>query len=401
MIDFSALDDILKNKPESFRRITLAKPVSAAGYIKISIRPIKTQNGLVFHAEQFTNRQSFHRNFKPEELLSFLQEMAGTYFKFFQTETDAESITILVSKKGHATVLRKPRKTLSAQDDASSCKTNDSHNRRKKYFIAEGIPVPFLVQLGIMTKEGKVIAQKYDKFRQINHFLEYIDDILDAVLTLPDGTKKDNVSVIDFGCGKSYLTFAVYHYLTEICGLKAHIVGLDLKEDVIILCSTLAKEFAYSGLSFQTGDIASYKTDNTFDLMITLHACDTATDYALAQAVKWQIKAVLSVPCCQHEINHQLDERRISSQFSALLKYGIIKERFAALATDVMRAQILEQSGYAVQLLEFIDITHTPKNLLIRAIKITNSSAPSFEPVPMYTEFRNALAVTPTLENLL
>jgi SAM-dependent methyltransferase len=232
------------------------------------------------------------------------------------------------------------------------------HNRKKEYLLAEGQPIPFLVELGVMTAEGKVVAKRYHKFKQINRFLELIEDLLPAL------SKERPLTIIDFGCGKSYLTFALYHFLTA-SGYQLNIVGLDLKKEVIENCNALAKKLGYQGLSFQVGEISGYSTDQPVDMVVVLHACDTATDEALAQAVQWKSRVILAVPCCQHQLYSQIK----SEELAPLLKHGIMKERFAALATDALRAMKLEIEGYKTQILEFIDMEHTPKNLLIRAIR--------------------------------
>lgn len=233
------------------------------------------------------------------------------------------------------------------------------HNRAKHYVLPEGTPVPFLVDLGVMTKDGAVVKAKYDKFRQINRFLEFVEDIL------PRLDRSKETRIIDFGCGKSYLTFAMYYYLKEVKGYPVRITGLDLKKDVIALCSRLAKKFGFENLTFLHGDIADYEGADQVDMVVTLHACDTATDYALAKAVRWGAKVILSVPCCQHELNGQIE----SSLLAPALKYGLIKERMSALLTDAVRAGLLEEAGYRTQILEFIDMEHTPKNILIRAVR--------------------------------
>ena len=233
------------------------------------------------------------------------------------------------------------------------------HNRKKQYLLPEGTAVPFLVDLGVMTKEGTIVHSRYDKYRQINRFLEFIEDILPQL-----NKNKENV-IIDFGCGKSYLTFAMYYYLHELKEYDIRIIGLDLKKDVIRHCNELSEKYGYEKLHFYQGDIASYTGRDEVDMVVTLHACDTATDYALEKAVKWNAKVILSVPCCQHEVNAQLKNDRMQPIF----KYGIIKERMAALMTDALRANLLEQAGYETQILEFIELEHTPKNLLIRAVK--------------------------------
>ena len=233
-----------------------------------------------------------------------------------------------------------------------------SHNRKKRYILEEGKPVDFLVDLGVMTGEGKVVHARYDKFRQINRFLEFIEDIL------PRLDRDRELTILDFGCGKSYLTFAMYYYLRKLKGYDVKIVGLDLKEDVIARCQALAEKYGYDKLQFCQGDIASYRGVDRVDMVVTLHACDTATDFALAKAVGWGASVILSVPCCQHELNRQISNEVMKPVFS----YGVLKERIAALMTDGLRAQMLERAGYETQILEFIDMEHTPKNLLIRAV---------------------------------
>ena len=233
------------------------------------------------------------------------------------------------------------------------------HNRKKHYILEEGIPVPFLIDLGVQTAEGRIVHARYDKFRQINRFLEFVQDIL------PQMEKGRELTILDFGCGKSYLTFALYYYLKILNGYDIRVIGLDLKEDVIARCNALAEKYGYDKLTFLTGDIADYEGVSKVDMVVTLHACDTATDYALEKALEWDAKVILSVPCCQHELNKQMENEILKP----VLKYGLIKERIAALVTDALRAGRLEEAGYQVQILEFIDMEHTPKNILIRAVK--------------------------------
>jgi SAM-dependent methyltransferase len=333
-------------------QIVVSGQKTADAIQKIKIRPLLHRGGLMFQAALWDGKKEFHRNFERQEMISSLLVWMNRDFKQMQLETTDRMASVLVSKKGKVTIRTKLRTVKKEQADLS-------HNRTKQYLIPEGKPVPFLVKLGVMTPEGKVVRAKYDKFRQINRFLEFIEDIC------PELAKDRELTMIDFGCGKSYLTFAVYYYLHEIRGYDLRIIGLDLKEDVIEHCSRLAEEFGYEKLHFQTGDIADYEGVSQVDLVVTLHACDTATDHALAKAVRWNAKAILSVPCCQHELNGQIS----SDVLAPVLKYGLIKERMAALVTDALRAELLEQEGYRVQILEFIDMEHTPKNILIRAVR--------------------------------
>ena len=262
---------------------------------------------------------------------------------------------VLVSKSGKRTI--KVRKQ--GEEKRNIRKISLEHNRKKRYILEEGTPVLFLQDLGVMTGEGKVVRSKYDKFRQINRFLEFVEDIL------PKFPRNRKVRILDFGCGKSYLTFAMYYYLKEKKGYDIQITGLDRKEEVIAHCNALAEKYRFENLTFLCGDIASYKEGDQVDMVVTLHACDTATDYALAKAIGWNASVILSVPCCQHELNRQIENPVLEPAF----QYGLVKERMAALYTDAIRAQVLENHGYRTQILEFIDMEHTPKNILIRGVK--------------------------------
>ncbi len=247
-----------------------------------------------------------------------------------------------------------------------------------------------LVDMGIFSKEGKILKPMYDKYKQINRFLEIIDDAVKK-------QKLTHLNIIDFGCGKSYLTFIVYYYLTQVRGLSVHMIGLDLKADVIEACSRAAEKYGYEGLSFQVGDIGGFQCPFEVDMVITLHACDTATDYALFNAVAWGSKMIFSVPCCQHELNRQLH----TEELSLLTRYGIIGERFSALLTDAIRGNLLEYAGYRTQLLEFVDLAHTPKNILIRAVKAPELSEKTRQKA--LEEVRRAMSefhVEPTLYRL-
>lgn len=345
------LNDVLNI---DFVQAILSNPRKKDGVLKVKVRPIEMRGKRLYQLESFTKTQAFHENLSEEqtaEKMAFYMEE----FRQMQILTVQMEYTVLVSKKGKVTIQKHKAKGEQKKADLS-------HNRSKKYILKEGIPVPFLQDLGVMTQEGKIVRTKFDKFRQINRFLEFIEDIL------PRLDQKKEVAILDFGCGKSYLTFAMYYYLHELQKFDVRIIGLDLKKDVIRHCSELAEKYGYEKLTFLEGDIADYDGVNEVDMVVTLHACDTATDYALAKAVGWNAKVILSVPCCQHELNGQMR----NDILAPVMKYGLLKERFAALVTDGLRAQYLESVGYETQILEFIDMEHTPKNILIRAVKPEN-----------------------------
>ncbi len=383
---------------------TFSKPVKnikdffEQPFQRIKIKAVNTAGKTSFFAEFFTEKQAFHKQMSEYELAKFIESNAGISFKNCLVQTQSQQITYLANKKGKISKLVKNL----AESQKNSLIPQKTAFNKKNYILQEGSPVPFLILLGIMTPEGKIINSKNDKFRQINRFLEFIDDIIPEILK--NRQTCSPLRIIDFGCGKSYLTFAVHHFLTQIKHIETEIIGLDLKEDVIEYCNDISKKLGCKGLSFKKGDIAEYNKSAP-DIVITLHACDTATDYALNYAIKNNCKAILSVPCCQHEINEQisvnLKEKKLGeeSAFFPLLKYGLIKEKFSSLVTDALRAQCLERCGYSVQILEFIDEGHTPKNLLIRAVKKNNSFEKNIHEQNFKLE--DELQITPTLKKLL
>lgn len=401
-------DEILPNCG-NLLSATFSSPMKTLDNIEFEKIRIKLTNPekLEFSTESYKNPQVFHKLLTGEKIKNFFKDDFLSLYKNVTIETTEATLTILTNKKGEKKLLKKKRTSSPVQN-----LTKVPHNKTKNYILKEGIPVPFLVELGVMTKDGKIHNQKYDKFRQINRFLEFVDDILPEILK-PVSSKEEGqtrpLEITDFGCGKSYLTFALYHYLVILKGLKANIKGLDLKKDVINHCNDLAKKCGYENLIFSTGDIAEYRDSKKdslepLDLVITLHACDTATDYALSYAVEHKAKSILSVPCCQHEINSQLKKQNSMEILNPLLKHGIIKERFSALVTDVLRVEALESVGYKTQLLEFIDMENTPKNLMIRGVlKDFSTSFP--QPENQLSKdgkaLKNALNVKQTLLNLL
>lgn len=340
-----------KNLNENTLRAVVSNRRSKQVSQKLVFRPFMEKNKLMFQREEYANNQVFHENMDKETTVEQICTFLEKDYKQLDLLCEQSSFSALVSKKGKSTI--KENKNQIAK------KIDLSHNRKKRYILDTDEVIPFLVDLGVQTKEGKIVDKKYKKYKQINRFLEFVKDVL------PELPKDRPVKIIDFGCGKSYLTFAVYYYLHIMNGRDVEMIGLDLKKDVIAHCNRMAEKYEYTSLHFLEGDISTYDGADSADMVITLHACDVATDFALDKAVHWNAKVILSVPCCQHELNAQIE----NDMLEPLLKYGILKERFAALLTDALRANLLEQNGYEVQILEFIDMEHTPKNLLIRAVK--------------------------------
>lgn len=340
-----------KNLNENTLRAVVSNRRSNQVSQKLVFRPFMEKNKLMFQREEYANNQVFHENMDKETAVEQICTFLEKDYKQLDLLCEQSSFSALVNKKGKSNI--KENKNQIAK------KIDLSHNRKKRYILDTDEVIPFLVDLGVQTKEGKIVDKKYKKYKQINRFLEFVKDVL------PELPKDRPVKIIDFGCGKSYLTFAVYYYLHIMNGRDVEMIGLDLKKDVIAHCNRMAEKYEYTSLHFLEGDISTYDGADSADMVITLHACDVATDFALDKAVHWNAKVILSVPCCQHELNAQIE----NDMLEPLLKYGILKERFAALLTDALRANLLEQNGYEVQILEFIDMEHTPKNLLIRAVK--------------------------------
>jgi SAM-dependent methyltransferase len=328
-------------------KIIISQPRSKVEISK-RILTLKQERSLFWQEEQFRQNQVFHHNYEtPEQVLAWWYDCSSVY-KQAQIQTPEKEYHVFFQ-----------------HDSTSRFVTNEiprnievqAHNRKKQYIMVEGEPIDFLVQLGIMTQQGKVVQSKYDKFRQINRYLEIVADCLPSL-------SSEKLRIVDFGCGKSYLTFALFWYLKKL-RREISIVGLDLKQEIVEHCNLLAEELHYQGLHFQVGDIAHWQNQEPIDLVVSLHACDTATDAALVQAIRWNAQVILAVPCCQHELAPLIKD----SEQTSLLRHGILRERLASLVTDALRAELLEAHGYQTQVMEFIELEHTPKNLLIRGIK--------------------------------
>ncbi len=351
------------------------------GFHKVTLRPIVLRRKKLYQFEYRYAQKVKHENLSAAEAKARIGALLTDTFKQGYFYAGSGDFQVAVSTSGKVTVRTK---------SASKTPEPASHDRSKNYLLAEGAPIDFLVRLGVMNAEGKVIAAKRDKFKQINRFLEMVDDTADS---LPqDGL----LHIIDFGCGKAYLTFALYYYLTQTKGREVSLVGLDLKQDVVDFCGKVAEDLHYSGLTFAVGEIGAYERTEPVHMVVTLHACDTATDDALVKAVAWNAQVILSVPCCQHELFPQLS----ADVLKPMLKYGILKERLTALLTDSVRASLLESAGYTVQILEFISLEHTAKNLLIRAVK-RSGSAGRKPPSEEYAAFRDFWHIHPYMETAL
>lgn len=388
---------------ESLERILISNPTDVQAMSKSRLRPLLMKGILAFQAEEQVGKQAFHRNMNREEAVNYITGLLEGQFRQGEILSELGTALILVSKKGKITVKVKkkgteknpcPEGNTNAKAGAAEGRVRIQagtplmeHNRKKRYILEEGRAVPFLVDLGVMTKEGRIVSSRYDKYRQINRFLEFIEDVL------PNLNRERETTIIDFGCGKSYLTFAMYYYLKILKEYPVRIIGLDLKQDVIDHCNGISRRYGYDTLTFYHGDIASYEGVEQVDMVVSLHACDRATDFALAKAVNWGAAVILSVPCCQHELNGQIENQLMKP----VLQYGLIKERMAALYTDAIRAQVLESAGYRTQILEFINMEHTPKNILIRAIR-QGKKKDNGEALRELTEF---LGVRPTIMKLL
>ncbi|OON93555.1 MAG: SAM-dependent methyltransferase [Candidatus Epulonipiscioides saccharophilum] len=357
-----------------------SNPRKKEGPKKITIRPVVIKDNPLFQVETFQDNKAFHQNVTKSELIDLVSQNYK-HFKQLQLYTDESDFSILINKKGDTTI----KKVAATKKMA----TNITHNKEKKYILNDATSKEFFIILGIMDQNGEIKPSKYDKFKQINKYIEIIDNVIDELnLTF--------YRIIDFGCGKSYLTFALYHFLKNIKQKDVEIIGLDLKEDVITLCNQLSAKLGYTDLKFQIGDIGNFILEGQIDLVISLHACNTATDLAIYKGILWKSKAILAVPCCHHEAYTQINNETLDPIF----KHGILKEKIASLITDGLRGNLLEVFSYKVSIIEFIDSTHTPKNILIKAI-LSKSECINKEALNEYTAISSMLGLNLTLAKLL
>lgn len=406
-VDQKRITDVLADFPDKLVLSNLTDKTYL--YKKAVIQKITLKGKDAYQIERFTDKQVFHENVDRHVLTKVVLDSFPSIYSQLNIWRNGRQWNFKVTKKGKLLFNVQEQNSLSSKQAPNSNQSTSknsieskgkrisvegkpltSHNRKKNYLLKEGTVIPPLVDLGIFTEDGKVVRSMYDKFKQINRFLELVED---AVADYPN---KD-MHIIDFGCGKSYLTFILYYYLVELKGYRIQMTGLDLKEDVIRKCNATAEKYHYNNLHFELGDINGYQTDKPVDMVITLHACDTATDYALFNAITWNAGIILSVPCCQHELNSQIH----TDELAALTRYGIVKERISALMTDAIRANLLEYCGYKTQLLEFIDISHSPKNILIRAVKGNRSQAKKEQALSEVKQIMETFHVEPTLYRIL
>lgn len=332
-------------------KIVLSEPTDKDSYTKIIIKPVEIKGKRRYQAERFKDNKVFHLNMDEVQLSKYFSDEIDE--KYRQALIVTEDETLHFHLKG-----RLYKKKESKNEVKKSA--NLAHNKKKEYILSEGENIPALVELGVFTPDFHIVKAKYDKYKQINRFIELVDDEFSK-------SEKKEMTILDFGCGKSYLTFILYYYFTVKRGIKTKIIGYDLKKDVVEHCNAIAEKYGYDGLKFVVSDVTkNVLYGEKIDMIVTLHACDTATDYALDYAIKKNVKYIFSVPCCQHEINAQI---KSGGDLDILLRHGIIKERVSALLTDSIRAAVLEDMGYSVDMIEFIDFAHSPKNIMIRAKK--------------------------------
>ena len=360
---------------------------------KVIIKPIILKSAKNIQIESFKDNKAFHKNID----LNNLQELEDNLKEYI----DNFKQILLQIEGSDISFIRKKENFSRKEKDSNLIKTSNDHNKKKQYILNEGDKIDFLIELGLMSVEGKILKSSFNKFKQINKYLEFIDDVIEELKAKKLIT--NHINVLDFGCGKSYLTFALYYYLKNYRkDLTFSIVGLDLKKDVIAFCNKLAKKLNYENLEFLNGNIKDYNKSKEVDLVFSLHACNNATDYSLEKALSLDAKAILAVPCCHHEFFEKIQKNK-NSEFYNTLKImadnGVVLDKFATLATDSSRSLSLELCGYKTKMIEFIDMEHTPKNILIKAIKSKSSNLK--EKLVEYNKLKEFLGIKPLLEDLI
>ena len=360
---------------------------------KVIIKPIILKSTKNIQIESFKDNKAFHKNID----LNNLQELEDNLKEYI----DNFKQILLQIEGSDISFIRKKENFSRKEKESNLIKTSNEHNKKKQYILNEGDKIDFLIELGLMSVEGKILKSSFNKFKQINKYLEFIDDVIEELKAKKLIT--NHINVLDFGCGKSYLTFALYYYLKNYReDLTFSIVGLDLKKDVIEFCNKLAKKLNYENLEFLNGNIKDYDKSKEVDLVFSLHACNNATDYSLEKALSLDAKAILAVPCCHHEFFEKIQKNK-NSEFYNTLKImadnGVVLDKFATLATDSFRSLSLELCGYKTKMIEFIDMEHTPKNILIKAIKSKSSNLK--EKLVEYNKLKEFLGIKPLLEDLI
>lgn len=376
---------------EEVVKATISDMTGSYPYKKILLKPITIKNSFFIQLEQFKDNKAYHSNLSKDEFKVLIPTILENFKQFLIQTLDSE-MQILKNKNSFNVKIKSTEKKS----------LNLNHNKKKNYILEENTAIPFLIRLGIMNLEGKVLKDKYSKFRQINKYLEFIESTLKELLEKK--LVSDSIKVVDFGCGKSYLTFALYHYLKNMKNMKVEIIGLDLKEDVIEHCNLIASDLNFSDLKFLKGNIKDFDLLKDVDLIFSLHACNNATDYSILKGLEMNAKAILAVPCCQSEFNQKIDKSSttiMKSELAPIGKHGILQEKFSSLATDALRAQALELCGYKTQVMEFIDMEHTPKNILIKAIKDNFKPETLQQKRAEYDIFLKVLGLQPLLDSLI
>jgi len=344
---------------------------------RVTIRPVLLRQARQLQFVYFDGVQSITKNDEGDAARARLAELLALPFKSIRATTATETLHVQFSKKGRAILHREQHA------GRAPIPIDLAHNRAKPLILSESDPAPFLRAIGVVTADGRVRADQQRKFRQINEFLRLIEESGEI-----ERLESRPVRVVDLGCGSAALTFATYHYLTAIKGLPATMIGVDTKANLLERHRETSAELNWPEMTFQAARIAEFQADAA-DVVLALHACDTATDEALARAIGWRSRLIFSAPCCHHHLQAQLTAAETPEPFRPVLRHGILRERLGDALTDALRAHILRLMGYRADVLEFVPIEHTPKNLMIRA---ANGGADRGVPRPQGVLGRDALS---------